>query len=77
MVESLALPTHDVEDDTTFKTACDPIWLWGYMANRVFVGLPRLMLAALQVNIRGGRLPEPEANGRSYLKLPLDYFEAR
>jgi glyoxylase-like metal-dependent hydrolase (beta-lactamase superfamily II) len=39
--------------------------------------LPRLMLAALQVNIRGGRLPEPEANGRSYLKLPLGYFEAR
>lgn len=39
--------------------------------------LPRLMLAALQVNIRGGRLPEPEANGRSYLKLPLGYFDAR
>jgi glyoxylase-like metal-dependent hydrolase (beta-lactamase superfamily II) len=39
--------------------------------------LPRLMLAALQVNIRGGRLPESEANGRSYLKLPLGYFEAR
>ena len=39
--------------------------------------LPRLMLAALQVKIRGGRLPEPEANGRSYLKLPLGYFEAR
>lgn len=39
--------------------------------------LPHLMLAALQVNIRGGRLPEPEANGRSYLKLPLGYFEAR
>lgn len=39
--------------------------------------LPRLMLAALQVNIRGGRLPEPEANGRSYLKVPLNYFEPR
>lgn len=35
------------------------------------------MLAALQINIRGGRMPEPEANGRSYLKLPLGYFEAR
>ncbi len=30
------------------------------------------MLLALQVNIRGGRLPEPEANGRRYLKVPLD-----
>lgn len=39
--------------------------------------LPRLMLAALQVNTRGGRLPEPESNGRSYLKVPLNYFEAR
>lgn len=39
--------------------------------------LPRLMLAALQVNIRGGRLPEPEDNGRSYLKLPLNFFQSR
>lgn len=39
--------------------------------------LPKLMLAALQINIRGGRLPEPEDNGRSYLKLPLNYFESR
>ncbi|MHB0670451.1 MBL fold metallo-hydrolase [Roseomonas mucosa] len=36
--------------------------------------LPGLMLAALQVNLRGGRLPEPEANGTSYLKLPLNRF---
>lgn len=33
---------------------------------------PKLMLHALQVNIRGGRLPEPEENGRRYLKIPLD-----
>lgn len=39
--------------------------------------LPKLMLAALQVNIRGGRKPEPESDGRSYLKVPLDYFEPR
>jgi glyoxylase-like metal-dependent hydrolase (beta-lactamase superfamily II) len=36
--------------------------------------LPKLMLAALQVNLRGGRLPEPESNGRSYLKIPLNAF---
>jgi hypothetical protein len=35
------------------------------------------MLAALQINIRGGQLPEPEANGRSYLKLPMNYFTPR
>lgn len=39
--------------------------------------LPKLMLAALQINIRGGRLPEAENNGRSYLKVPLDYFQSR
>ena len=36
--------------------------------------LPNLMLAALQVNIRGGRLPEAECDGRSFLKVPLNYF---
>ncbi len=35
---------------------------------------PGLLLDALQVNIRGGRLPEPEANGISYLKIPLNRF---
>lgn len=34
--------------------------------------MPKLILHALQVNIRGGRLPDPEANGRRYLKFPLD-----
>ncbi len=32
---------------------------------------PRLLLPSLQVNIDGGRLPEPEPNGTSYLKIPL------
>lgn len=36
--------------------------------------MPKLILHALQVNIRGGRFPEPEANGRRYLKIPLDAF---
>lgn len=34
--------------------------------------MPKLILHALQVNIRGGRLPEPEANGKRYIKIPLD-----
>ena len=34
--------------------------------------MPKLILHALQVNINGGRLPEPEANGTRYLKIPLD-----
>ncbi|MXQ14161.1 MBL fold metallo-hydrolase [Microvirga makkahensis] len=36
--------------------------------------MPRLILHSLQVNIRGGRLPEPEGNGKRYLKIPLDAF---
>ena len=39
--------------------------------------LPALMIDALQVNMRGGRLPEPEANGTSYLKIPLNRFPPR
>ena len=34
--------------------------------------MPKLILHALQVNVRGGRLPEPEDNGGRYLKFPLD-----
>jgi glyoxylase-like metal-dependent hydrolase (beta-lactamase superfamily II) len=36
--------------------------------------VPRLILPAIQVNMRAGRLPEPEDNGVRYLKLPLDSF---
>lgn len=32
---------------------------------------PRLIMPSIQVNMRGGRLPEPEANGTRYLKIPL------
>ncbi|PWG18178.1 MBL fold metallo-hydrolase [Salibaculum griseiflavum] len=39
--------------------------------------LPARMLEALQVNIRGGRLPEPEADGHSYLKKPIGRFDPR
>lgn len=37
--------------------------------------MPKLILHALQVNMNGGRLPEPEANGKRYLKFPLDVLE--
>jgi glyoxylase-like metal-dependent hydrolase (beta-lactamase superfamily II) len=34
--------------------------------------MPRLILPSIQVNIRAGHMPEPEDNGVSYLKLPLN-----
>ncbi|AIC10825.1 bifunctional sulfur transferase/dioxygenase Blh [Xylella fastidiosa] len=37
--------------------------------------MPKLILHALQVNVLGGQLPEPEANGRRYLKFPLNALE--
>lgn len=37
--------------------------------------MPKLILHALQININGGRLPEPEANGKRYLKFPLDALQ--
>ncbi|MGC9270018.1 MBL fold metallo-hydrolase [Acidiphilium sp.] len=33
---------------------------------------PVLILPSLQVNIRGGDLPDPSHNGRRYLKIPLN-----
>jgi len=36
------------------------------------LALPERMLAALQINLRGGRLPPAESDGRHYLKLPVD-----
>ena len=34
--------------------------------------MPKLILPSLQVNICAGNLPRPEANGISYLKIPLN-----
>ena len=33
---------------------------------------PKLLLPSIQVNVRGGKLPEPEHNGVRYLKIPLN-----
>ena len=34
--------------------------------------MPHLILPSIQINIRAGHFPEPEANGKSYLKIPLN-----
>ena len=36
------------------------------------LGMPRLILPSIQVNMRGGHLPEAEDNGVRYLKIPLN-----
>jgi len=36
------------------------------------LSVPKLIIPAIQVNMRGGEFPSPEQNGVSYLKVPLD-----
>lgn len=36
------------------------------------LGMPKLIVPALQVNLRNGGMPEPESNGVSYLKIPVN-----
>ena len=38
------------------------------------LGMPKLILPSLQVNLRAGDAPPPEDNGVSYLKIPLNQF---
>lgn len=38
------------------------------------LSLPDRMLAALQINLRAGQLPKPEADGAHYLKIPVNKF---
>jgi glyoxylase-like metal-dependent hydrolase (beta-lactamase superfamily II) len=36
------------------------------------LGMPKLIVPSVQLNIRSGDMPPPEENGVSYLKVPLD-----
>ena len=36
------------------------------------LGKPALLVPAIQINVRAGHLPAPEANGVRYLKMPLN-----
>lgn len=55
---------HDGVDEDTFVAMRE--------GRDATLAMPRLILPSVQVNIRGGHFPEPEANGVSYLKLPLN-----
>lgn len=36
------------------------------------LGMPKLILPSLQVNMRAGQLPPADADGRQFLKLPIN-----
>ena len=38
------------------------------------LGMPRLILPSVQVNMRAGDMPPSEANGQIYLKVPINLF---
>ncbi|MBB3189609.1 MBL fold metallo-hydrolase [Halomonas cerina] len=38
------------------------------------LGMPRLILPSVQVNMRAGHMPPPEDNGQVYLKVPINKF---
>jgi len=41
------------------------------------LAVPNLILPAMQINIRAGERPPPDPNGRTYLRIPLDFFGDR
>ena len=36
------------------------------------LGMPKLIIPSLQVNMRAGHLPEPDASGKRFLKVPVN-----
>jgi len=57
------------------KCATEPEFVAVREARDRTLAMPKLILHALQVNMNGGRLPEPEANGKRYLKIPLNALD--
>lgn len=37
------------------------------------LGMPKLLLPSIQVNLRNGEFPKAESNGVSYLKIPINF----
>jgi glyoxylase-like metal-dependent hydrolase (beta-lactamase superfamily II) len=70
-------PARTVEEQRTgnvmlqASTACEE-FVAARAARDARLAAPQLIFPAIQVNIRGGRLPPPAANGRRYLKIPLE-----
>lgn len=40
------------------------------------LAMPKLILPAIQVNMRAGQFPKAEENGVQYLKIPVNYFNS-
>ncbi len=64
----------DQREKNVHLTACTDAKAYAKMRadKDATLSMPVLILPSVQVNIRAGRLPAPEDNGTSYLKLPLN-----
>lgn len=60
----LNIHVHDGIDEDTFVAM--------RQARDATLDMPNLILPSIQVNIRAGHFPAPDANGVSYLRLPLN-----
>jgi len=52
--------------------ADEPAFVAFRQAKDKTLGPPRLLAASIQVNIRAGRMPPPESDGRVYLRIPVN-----
>lgn len=59
----------DVSDEATFVRMRDE--------RDAQLPMPALILFSLQINTRGGRLPEPHDNGLSYLRVPVNALDPK
>jgi len=50
----------------------EPTFVAMRQARDATLAMPRLILPSIQVNVRAGHLPPAEADGRRYLKVPVD-----
>ncbi|WP_028222865.1 MBL fold metallo-hydrolase [Paraburkholderia oxyphila] len=60
----LNIHVHDGIDEASFVTM--------RTARDATLEMPVLILPSVQVNMRAGHLPEPESNGVSYIKIPVN-----
>jgi glyoxylase-like metal-dependent hydrolase (beta-lactamase superfamily II) len=58
---------HEGTSETTFVAL--------RQARDATLAMPALMLPAVQVNMRAGQLPEPDAQGVRHLRIPLNQFQ--
>lgn len=69
-----AATVHEQRAGNVMLSAATPLdsFVAARRARDATLGAPVLIIPAIQVNIRAGRLPPPAANGRSYLKVPVN-----